>query len=198
MIGLLRCTFQWFKTDDATFAQNVLYFDTDGNDLTPDTIGQDLQNNFWVFLKPMVSNVVRLEQIFIKELNNVPDTGAVPFSANLSVGTSGFNVLHQVLGPVFQFYDGGAGPKHRGRMYPYGVTSNHLNRSGPQPSLVTAFATWRTNMLTRYSNSGTSPLVHMIYHRRVAPDPVAWSPVTDYRLAPRLGVQRRRNFAVGL
>lgn len=189
-----RCTFQYFKTDDSTIGQNVLYFHNPDGVLTTSAIGTELNGNFWVYCKPFTTNVVRLETIFIKTVDSIPEGATFPFAADLSLGSLGFNVLHQVIGPVFQFFDGIGGPQHRGRMYPYGVASNQLNRNGPQPSMVTLFNTWRTNMLNRYGPTGASPLRHVIWHRTSK----TWDGITDYRLAPRLGVQRRRNFGVGL
>ena len=196
-MGVWRCTFQFFKTDESTLGQNVLYFSNPENAMSVSQMGTELQDNWWVFLKPMISNTVRLEVIFFKQVDVIAAPGTVPWAANMSLGTGSFNAMHQVIGPVFQFFDGGSGPAHRGRMYPYCVSSNHLNRNGPQPSLITLFNTWRGQVLGRYgSPGGTSALTLNIWHRH--PEVGNGTSVKDIRLAPRLGVQRRRNFGVGM
>lgn len=192
-----RATFQFFKTDEATIGQNVLHFNNPDNLMDVSQMGQELDNFFWAFLKPMLAPSVRLEVIYFRDMQSTPGAGTVPWVTQLTTGTGSFNAMHQCMGPVFQFFDGQAGPRHRGRMYPYCVNSGDLNRQGPQPSLVTKFNTWRTNMFGRYiTGTGVSPMKLMLHHRH--PEGPDFTFVKDLRLAPRLGVQRRRNFGVGL
>jgi len=199
-MSVWRATFQWFKTDDSTFGQNVLYFNNQDNAMSLSAMGVELDQQWWTALKPLTTNVVRLDAIFFKDVGANPPGGTLPYATTLSTGTVGVNVMHQTLGFVFQIFDGTSGPKGRGRMYHYGSPSNHMNRSGPQPSAVTAFNTFRATWMTRYvTNGGTSGLRWVLWHRQSAQgDPAFASNITDIRLNPRICVQRRRNFGVGL
>lgn len=202
MSKFYRCTFQFFKTDDGTFAQNVVCMEDASETQTLSQIGTTLDQQWWglnslAALRRMSTNVMRLEVIHIQRIDISPPPLTFPFSTALTVGNSGFNFLHQTLGLVFRIFDGSGGPAHRGRVYHYGTPTTFVQRQGPSPAGVTEFNILRDHWLNQFGPLPVSNLFWNIFHRDQV-GAARFTRVTDIRLSPRLGVQRRRNFGVGM
>ncbi len=203
MSKFYRCTLQWRKNDATLFGQNVLCMEDASETMPLATIGQIMDEQWWGLaagnaLRLWTTNVVRLETVFIQRLDVTPSPASFPYTARGAVGNSSFNVKHPVLGFCFRLFDGGGGPRHRGRVYHYGTRSDWLSDAGPDnATLTTQIAALRDIWLNAFGPLPTSGLHWNLFHRDLS-GAARFTRVTDIRLSPRLVVQRRRNFGVGM
>jgi len=204
MSFIWRCTMNFFNTTNGTFAQNVIYMEDESELKTPDQIGALLDDNWWGAtsgnpnLRNATSTNVRLETILFQRVFPLPPLGSTPYTTLLRAGGVGSAVKHAVLGIVFTIKDGQAGRAHRGRVYHYGVPGVLVTDAGPTPgNLVSTFNPIAAAWVDRFQTGGTSGLIWNIFHRG-ASNGGMFTRVASISVNPRLCVQRRRNFGVGI
>ena len=202
-MAIWRATLIWKNTFELSFGQNVLHFNDPTNALTTDQIGGIIDNSWWgtnatPALRAMTANMTSLDFINLQRIDTNPAGGIIGFSSSKTVGNLVSNVWHEVVGYIFQLFDGFSGVRHRGRVYHYGTPSANggNTRLGPGPATVTAFNTLRTHWLARFGPQGDSGLKWVIWHRGQVGD-ARWTQVSDIRISSKMGVQRRRNPGVG-
>jgi hypothetical protein len=199
-----KVTLNWRNTVLGLNAQNVLYFRDESGTKTVDQIGALIDDNFWGSLtvngelRNFTSTNVRLDGQTIQQLTpNNPQAG-VPYTGQLRSGASGTAVVHPCVGLVFTLKDGSAGRAHRGRIYHYGATVGQTQNSNPTAANIAGtFAQWMANILVRFGPGATTGLRLMLHHGNLIGDS-NFTDVMSMRVNPVYGIQRRRNFNVGL
>jgi len=198
-----RVTLTWKYTSDNAFAQNVIYMEDPSETKTPDYIGQQIDNFWWgnlanVALRKSTASAVQLWAVDLQKVWPLPAGGSIPYpTVRGAGGVTSANAWHYVVGMVFTLYDGGAGPRHRGRVYHYGTPNTTGLRSGPAGADLTNFALTRLNWLDAFGPLPTTLLNWCLFHRDLTGSD-RFTRITDIRLQPLFGVQRRRTFGRGL
>lgn len=201
-MAVYRITCTWKNTFELSFAQNVIHMEDPANTLTPSQVGDLIDVEWWggstsTMLRIMTANMSQLDFLNIQRVDTTPAGGVLPYSTLKTKGTLVDNVFHEVVGYVFRLFDGGAGPRHRGRLYHFGTPSSSNTRLGPSAGNVTAFNTLRAAWLSKFGPSGSTGLRWVLWHRDLTGS-ARWSQINDIRLASAFGIQRRRNPGVGL
>lgn len=202
-MAIWRATFTWRNTFELSFAQNVLHFEDSSNLMDVNAIGTVLLSDLWGTtlnaprLRNMTANMCQFYNLQLQRIDTTPPGGVFPFQTGGPTGVIVDNVFHEVVGYVFRFYDGGAGPRHRGRMFHFGTPQSSNTRLGPSTGNIATFNSMRTNWLNSFGPLPTTGLSLVLWHRDFQGD-ARWSRVIDIRLAPSMGIQRRRNPGVGM
>jgi len=202
-MAVWRATFTWKNTFELSFAQNVLHFYDGSNLMNVQEIGDKLRDNFWgagsggTLLRSMTANMCKWDQLTLQRIDTTPTGGVFPYQTGGPVGDKVDNVFHEVVGYVFRFYDGGSGPRHRGRMYHFGTPSGSYTRLGPSPGNITAFNVMRLAWLNAFGPLPTTGLNLVLWHRDFTGE-ARHTNVIDIRLSTTMGIQRRRNPGVGM
>jgi len=201
MSAFWRCTMTFRNTVVGTLSQNVLYMEDASETKTPDTIRALLESDWWgttagSALRAISSFQSQLFGISLQKISPAPPGGTIPVSPSLTAGNIGVAPFHPVLGFCFTLLDGGAGRKHRGRIYHCSTPSNQILNGVPSSGALTLFATLRTNWLNSFGPLPTTGLSWNIFHRNEVGD-ARFTRVTDFRISPVVRVQRRRNIGVG-
>lgn len=199
-----RATLNWRNTTEGTNAQNVLYFEDTSEVKTADQIGVIIDDSFWGTggasgeLRNFTSTNVVLQTISLQRIRPLPALGSTPFVTQQRFGVNGSATRHVCLCYIFTFKDGGAGKKHRGRMYHFGHTNSQSDIKGPLAGNVTGTMTqWANNIIARFGPAGTTGLILCLFHRGAAAGS-EFTRVTSIQPRPFFGLQRRRNYNVGM
>jgi len=88
------------------------------------------------------------------------------------------------------------GRRGRGRFFVAGGRSDWMTASGITQSAATNGGIMVQDLMSRYSFTGSSPLKWVLYHRD--PEGGSTSHVVSAILRPFMGMQRRRNYGVGI
>jgi hypothetical protein len=201
MSAFWRCTLTFRNTLIGTLAQNVLYMEDASETLQPDAIRIKLEQFWWgsaanIQLRAMSSFNSQLFGLSLQKISPAPPGGTIPMTAPLTVGNHGVAPLHPTLGFCFTLLDGGAGRKHRGRVYHCGTPGNLISNGVPAANAITLWTTLRDAWLNAFGPLPTSDLFWNIFHRSEQGD-ARFTRVVDLRLSPVIRVQRRRNIGVG-
>lgn len=202
--NIWQLTATWKNTTNGTFAQNVLYFKDGPGTMTAAQVAAKFDDDWWGsntiagFMRNFTSANVRLEGMSLRIVSPLVGAGSEPVTGQLRTGTVGNTQFHVCLGLVFTLKDGGAGRSHRGRFYHYGVPDGMVTKSGiTTANLTGTIQTWINNIIVKFGPEPTSGLRLMLRHK-TGPLAGTFTEVTEIRCAPNFGVQRRRNFAIGL
>jgi len=205
-MAIWRIVLNWKNTTLNTLAQNVIYMKDPDGLKTAEQIGAIIDVEFWGAttlggegtLRNFTSTNVRLDSLSLQRVSPSPPQGTIPYSTALQTGTDGSAVRHPVLGQLFTLKDGLAGRKHRGRFYHYGVTTAKSNTGGMKSGDITNEVTdWCIEMKTKFMNPATTGLFWMLHHRN-AVDGDDFTEIVSIQPRPIFGIQRRRNFGVGI
>jgi hypothetical protein len=203
MSVIWRATVTWKYSSDNAFAQNVIYLEDPSETKTADYVGSKVELLWWggsssYALRRMTASAVQLWAIDLQKVHPLPVGGSIPYTPTRTTGAiTSANAWHYVVGIVFTIYDGGAGPRHRGRVYHYGTSNTTSLRMGPAGADLTNFPVLRDQWLNDFGPLPTSLLNWVIWHRDLT-GTAKFTRVTDIRMQPFFGVQRRRTFGRGL
>ena len=198
-----KATITYKYTSDNAFAQNVIYLEDPSESKTPDFIGTAVQNDWWggalnQCIRKMTASAVQIWNLDLQKVWPLPAGGSIPFTLTRTTGAiTSANAWHYVVGYVFTLYDGGAGPRHRGRVYHYGTPNTTSLRTGPAGADLTNFPVMRDQLLNAWGPLPTTLLHWCIFHRDLT-GADRFTRITDIRMQPLFGVQRRRTFGRGL
>lgn len=197
-----RATLTFRNVALGVFSQNVLHFEDASETKSPDVVKNAIEQEWWGLsgsnrLVSMSSLNVQLINISLQRIDSTPAGGTIPFSTNNSNGSQGTGIVYPTVGLCFTLLDGGAGVKHRGRVYHTATPSNFLTNGVPSSACTTAFNALRTQWLNAFGPLPTTGLNWVIWHRQEQGN-ARWTRVVDIRLSPFARCQRRRNFGVGL
>jgi hypothetical protein len=200
-MAVWRCTFTFRNTRLGLFSQNVVHMEDSSNIKTPQQIGSTLDSNWWGLggtggLRAMTSTSYKLLNISLQRIDTTPQGGSVPFISQGATGAVQATEVHPTVGFIFTLLDGGAGPRHRGRVYHSGTPTGYLFDGTPSATANATWTTLRDDWLNRFGPLPTTGLNWVIWHRDQQGD-ARWTRVIDIRLAPFGRCQRRRNFGVG-
>lgn len=197
-----RCTLHWLNTTLGTRGQNVIHLSDPTEARTADQMGGYLDDFWWGAnsgdaARRITSTNVRLDMMGLQRLWPEPALGVVTYAGLKRIGGTGVSVFHPVLGALFRFKTGLAGPREHGRFYHYGTVSNEITNGRLNLGVGNQFGLtvtqWTNNFI---AGAGTNPKLQL-FHRSLQGE-ARWSPVTTIQIVGNLGVVRPRNFDVGI
>jgi len=175
--------------------QNVFYVDGGEGAWTHTSVKDYVLTWFVNQLKAVQVNTFNWETIEVRDFGPGPDTIST-FTLGQIPGTMNTSGILTVGAFIIQKRTGIVGRENRGRIYMPGPSATHTSNNLINATGIAAFAPILTTFRTQWAAPGTSTkLQMMIVGKGPTPHTVH---VTDFLLAPGIGIQRRRNINVGI
>lgn len=182
------------QTMDGEVYQNVFHMDNPDGLTNPSDIADDIVTHWIPAIRPYQTNILQYVNI---EVRRVSPAGAAPYNRPLAIfGGSGFRPPHVVAGAVFQFHSATAGRHGRGRYYMAATNSTWYNIGFLSPQGVTESTVVTAAWKGRYVDAGHPSTLSLKVVSKA--DPSFNVTVTDIVCRTLWGIQRRRNYTVGI
>ena len=174
---------------------NVFYMQNPDGALTNAQIGAEINNNLGAQLRGFQSWFLGWQFIYVYDADN-HDTPNYIYPCNNAGGLAQEGYLYPTTCFKISWSSLLGGRRGRGRTFIAGSRASWATAAGITASAATNGGVLINNIIARYGNSGNGPLRMVIWHRGTEP-PVP-SGVVGGILRPYLGMQRRRNYGIGV
>lgn len=173
--------------------QNVLHVSNPDGALSHSQIADEFETHWISQVKTKQVTSMIYNQIIVSD-----SSGSGPPAFTKAVNVAGTNVANADAVPfscfVVQLRTNLAGRHGHGRFYVSGVTNSAHTNGIVTAAVITAWNTTLATMKARFAEGGTSALTLVLKEKNAQ----VYHPVTDMIIRQYLGVQRRRNYGVGI
>jgi hypothetical protein len=175
--------------------ENVVFFNDPTSAMTNAAIGAELRSNFCAKIREFQSNFLGWQFLYIYDANDP----SIPVYVHPMLNDPGIAAVGYLY-PTNCYklsWVGTRGGRHgRGRFFIAGSRSDWATSAGITTSAATNGGIHLNSIMTRYSNTGSGPLKLCLWSRNEAGHPT--NNVASALFRPYLGIQRRRNYGVGI
>jgi hypothetical protein len=192
-LALFEATLQGLVLGNAH--QNVLHFKTANGTETPATLAADLRDKWLQQIKTRHGGTLVWNGISVRQLG----TTTAPFTLSIAITGSGDTSANYTPFAAFvvQIRTAFAGRHGHGRFYLGAVHPGAYVNGILTSTTISDWATIISTLMGWYGPSGTTPYQLGVL-KRGSSDSTDFHPCTALVLRSSLGVQRRRNYGVGI
>jgi hypothetical protein len=175
--------------------QNVCFFDNPDGGLTALQIAGELAANFMPRIQNFQSNFLGWQFLHIYDANDHDDPVYI-HPLNNSPGLANTGYIYPTLCYKISLQAVIGGRRGRGRFFVAGGRNDWMTAGGITASAATNGGIHIAALMARYSVTGNGPIKWVIYHR--ANEDQSASFIASALLRPYMGMQRRRNYGIGI
>jgi hypothetical protein len=175
-------------------AQNVLHFQIPDGSMTDAQITDEIKTNWVTQLKALQNSLLLYQTISTQRISG---TVTVPSVLSI-VGYTGDLVgpgYHPCIAGIFSIRTATAGRHGRGRFYLGGIHGATVLNGIYETNAFAAFNTKAGLLQSRYKSGGTGPMTLGVMPPK---QPGSFTAMSELRVMPTFGIQRRRNIGVGV